>query len=149
MLLAHPEQWQRLQEEPQKIPGAVEEVLRASPSIVAWRRKALREAAVGGVTIPEGGQLLLVMGSANRDEAVFENGEEFDIDRPNSREHLAFGYGIHYCLGNMLAKLQTRITVEETLRIAPHLRLSDPDAITFGENLSFRAPVAVPVTWES
>ena len=149
MLLAHPGQWQRLQEEPQKIPGAVEEVLRASPSIVAWRRKALREAAVGGVTIPEGGQLLLVMGSANRDEAVFDNGEEFDIDRPNSREHLAFGYGIHYCLGNMLAKLQTRITVEETLRIAPHLRLSDPDAITFGENLSFRAPVAVPVTWES
>ena len=113
------------------------------------REEALREAQVGGVTIPEGAQLLLVMGSANRDEAVFERGEEFDVQRPNSREHLAFGFGIHYCLGNMLAKLQTRITVEETLRIAPHLRLIEPDEITFGQNLSFRAPKSVPVTWES
>lgn len=149
VLLSHPEQWQKLQDDPSLIPGAVEEVLRYSPSIVAWRRKALREAQVGGVTIPEGAQLLLVMGSANRDEAVFERGEEFDVQRPNSREHLAFGFGIHYCLGNMLAKLQTRITVEETLRIAPHLRLIEPDEITFGQNLSFRAPKSVPVTWES
>lgn len=149
VLLAHPDQWRKLQEDPKKIPGAVDEVLRYSPSIVAWRRKALKDTTVGGVAIPEGAQLLLVMGSANRDEAVFENGETFDVERSNPREHLAFGFGIHYCLGNMLAKLQTKITPEETLRIAPHLRLVDDQPIRFGENLSFRAPVEVPVTWES
>lgn len=149
VLLGHPEQWQKLQGDPKKIAGAVDEVLRYSPSIVAWRRKALKDATVGGTEIPEGSHLLLVMGSANRDEALFENGESFDIERSNSREHLAFGFGIHYCLGNMLAKLQTKITLEETLALAPHLKLVDSGDIRFGENLSFRAPVAVPVTWES
>lgn len=149
VLLAHPDQWQKLRDDPKKIPGAVDEVLRYSPSIVAWRRKALKDTTVGGVDIPEGGELLLVMGSANRDESVFQDGEEFDVERSNPREHLAFGFGIHYCLGNMLAKLQTKITVEETLNIAPHLQLIDPEHIRFGENLSFRAPVEVPVTWES
>jgi cytochrome P450 len=148
VLLDHPEQWQRVVADPKLIAGAVEEVLRFSPSIVAWRRKALSDANVGGVDIPQGAELLLVMGSANRDEEHFEDAESFDISRPDAREHLAFGFGIHYCLGNMLAKLQTKVAVEEVARLAPGLRLVDPDAIAFGENLSFRAPVAVPVTWE-
>jgi cytochrome P450 len=88
------------------------------------------------------------MGSANRDEAHFTDPDRFDIHRENAREHLAFGFGIHYCLGNMLAKLQTRIAVEEIARRVPGLTLVDPAAVRFGENLSFRAPLSVPVTWE-
>lgn len=148
VLLAHRDQWRTVVDEPKRIPAAVEEVLRFSPSIVAWRRKALRDTEVGGVSIAEGDQLLLVMGSANRDDAHFSNPEEFDISRTNAREHLAFGYGIHYCVGNMLAKLQAKIVVEETAAKVPQLRLVDPESIHFGDNLSFRAPVAVPVTWK-
>lgn len=148
VLLAHRDQWQELVEDPTKIPAAVDEVLRYSPSIVAWRRKATKDATVGGVAIPQGAELLLVMGSANRDESHFDDADAFDIHRPNAREHLSFGFGIHYCLGNMLAKLQAKITLEEVARVTPGLRLVDAESIRFGENLSFRAPLEVPVTWE-
>ncbi len=149
VLLAHPDQWRQVVEDPSRIPAAVDEVLRYSPSIVAWRRKATGDATVGGVRIPAGAELLLLMGSANRDEAHFEDPEVFDISRPNARDHLAFGFGIHYCLGNMLAKLQAKVAVEEVARLAPGLRLTDAETIRFGDNLSFRAPVRVPVTWEA
>lgn len=150
VLLGHEEQWQKLRADPGLVPGAVDEVLRYSGSIVSWRRKALRDTEIGGVAITAGDQLLLVMGSANRDETLFPEGEQFDIQRTNAREHLSFGFGLHYCLGNMLAKLQGRIVLEEVLENAPDLELAvDPDSIAFGENLSFRAPVAVPVTWKA
>ncbi|WP_406729015.1 cytochrome P450 [Streptomyces sp. GD-15H] len=148
VLLSHPDQWRQVVEDPRRIPGAVDEVLRYSPSIVGWRRKALRDAEIGGVAVPKGADILLLMGSANRDASRFEDGESFDIGRANAREHLSFGFGIHYCLGNMLAKLQARITLEETARLAPGLRLADDSDIHFGDNLSFRAPAAVRVTWE-
>ena len=148
VLLDHPDQWQALVDDPKKISGAINEVLRYSGSIVAWRRKALKDTTVGGVEIPEGAELLLVMGSANRDEDRFDNGEEFDIARPNASEHLSFGYGIHYCLGQMLARLQTKIALEEIVKLAPHLQLVAPEKITFRENISFRVPESVPVRWE-
>lgn len=149
VLLAHPEQWQQLVAEPKKIPGAIDEILRYSGSIVGWRRKALKDTTVGGVPIPAGAGVLLLMGSANRDDARFEDGEAFDISRPNAREHLSFGFGIHYCLGNMLAKLQAKIALEEITRLLPTLSLTDPDSITFRENLSFRVPESVPVAWKA
>lgn len=149
VLLAHPDQWAKIVEDPPLIPAAIDEVLRYSGSIVAWRRKALKDAEVGGVAIPAGAELLLVMGSANRDEAKFPGGDTLDIERPNAREHLSFGFGIHVCLGNMLAKLQARIALEELVRLAPNLKLVDPEGIDFLHNLSFRVPTAVPVTWEA
>lgn len=139
--------WQRIVDDPSLIPGAIDEILRFSGSIVAWRRKALKDTEIGGVPIRAGDGVLLVMGSANRDPEVFENPDQFDIARANARTHLSFGYGIHYCLGNMLAKLQDRIVLEETARLVPSLRLRD-EHIGFLENLSFRVPTSVPVTWE-
>jgi cytochrome P450 len=147
MLLSYPEQWQAVIANPKVIPGAVDEVLRYSGSIVAWRRRALADAEVGGVPIPKGANLLLVMGSANRDPSKFDDPEVFDITRANAREHLSFGFGIHYCLGNMLAKLQTRIAVEEIATLVPSLELVDGDAIEFAPNLSFRVPLSLPVRW--
>jgi hypothetical protein len=148
LLAADAQTWAKLVEDPKRIPAAIDEVLRYSGSIVAWRRKALKDAEVGGVKIPAGAGLLLVMGSANRDESKFEDPEVFDISRPNAREHLSFGFGIHYCLGNMLAKLQAKIVVEEATAKFPHLTVDDPESIEFRENLSFRVPLAVPVSWE-
>ena len=150
ILLAHREQWETLVSEQKKISAAIDEVLRYSGSIVGWRRKALADAEVGGVQVRKGDGLLLLMGSANRDSVRFENPEEFDISRPNAREHLSFGFGIHYCLGNMLAKLQAKICLEEATRLVPSLALaggSEQSEIAFRENLSFRVPVTVPVTW--
>ena len=149
VLVAEEDQWAALVADPRRIPAAIDEVLRHSGSIVGWRRKALRDTEVGGVRIPEGAELMLLMGSANRDEDRFEDGERVDISRSNAREHLSFGFGIHYCLGNMLAKLQARIVLEETLRLMPGLRLEEPENIGFRENISFRVPEAVPVIWES
>ncbi|WP_369045770.1 cytochrome P450 [Sinomonas sp. P10A9] len=149
LLAADAATWSQLVEDPKKIPGAIDEVLRYSGSIVAWRRKALKDAEIGGVKIPKGSEILLVMGSANRDESKFEDPEVFDIARPNAREHLSFGFGIHYCLGNMLAKLQAKIALEEATAKLPHLHVDDPESIEFRENLSFRVPISVPVSWEA
>lgn len=147
VLLDHRDQWDTIVEEPKKISKAIDEVLRYSGSIVAWRRKALKAAKVGGVPIPEGAELLLLMGSANRDEGRFEDGESFDISRSNAREHLSFGFGIHYCLGNMLAKLQTKIALEELSGAIPSLELDEPAGIPFRDNISMRIPEHVHVTW--
>ncbi|MFV0373299.1 cytochrome P450 [Microbacterium sp.] len=149
LLLSHPESWSALVADPSRVPGAIDEVLRYSGSIVAWRRRATKAATIGSVEVPEGANILLVMGSANRDEDVFARPAEFDISRDDARNHLSFGFGIHYCLGNMLAKLQARIVLEETIAAVPSLRLTPGADIRFAENLSFRVPTSVPVTWES
>jgi cytochrome P450 len=149
VLLSHRAAWEGIVADPARIPGAIDEVLRYSGSIVAWRRRALADAEIGGVAIPKGADILLLMGSANRDESVFAHPDEFDIGRDDARNHLSFGFGIHYCLGNMLAKLQDRIVLEETVAAVPSLRLADTEPIRFRENLSFRVPTSVPVTWEA
>lgn len=149
VLLNHRDQWNALIEDPKKIPTAVDEVLRYSGSIVGWRRKALKDTEIGGVQIKKGEGVLLLMGSANRDEERFENGESFDITRTNAREHLSFGFGIHYCLGNMLAKLQAKICLEEATKLIPSLELAGDSPVDFRDNLSFRVPISVPVTWNT
>jgi cytochrome P450 len=146
-LLLKRESWEAICANPALIPNAIEEVLRYSPSIVSWRRRALEDSIVGGVHIPAGSNLLLVMGSANRDEAQFEQGETFDIERTNAKEHLSFGYGIHFCLGSPLAKLESKIVLEELTRLIPNLRIKPDQAFKFAPNTSFRAPVAVEVEW--
>ena len=147
VLLAHPDSYVSLVADPTKIPGAIDEVLRYSGSIVAWRRKATRDSVIGGVSIPQGSGVLLLMGSANRDASVFDEPDAFDIERENARNHLSFGYGIHFCLGNLLAKLQARVALEEITAKMPTLRMMPGAHINFHDNLSFRVPTAVPVEW--
>lgn len=140
-------QWSRLVKEPVKIPNAIEEVLRFSPSIVAWRRKALQDTEVSGQLLPKGAELLLVMGSGNRDDSKFESAEVFDIDRGNARIHTSFGYGIHFCLGAPLARLQAKIVLEELTSALPGLELVPDQSFSFVPNTSFRAPLALHVQW--
>lgn len=149
LLLSNPDAYQALVAEPEKIPGAIDEVLRMGGSIVAWRRKATRDAEIGGVKIPKDSGVLLLMGSANRDASVFENPDVFDIGRENARNHMSFGYGIHFCLGNLLAKLQGKVALEEITKKMPTLRLMPGADINFIENLSFRVPTSVPVEWSN
>ena len=146
-LLRHRDSWTAITSHPELIPNAVEEVLRYSPSIVSWRRRTLEDSVIGDVEVPANSNLLIVMGSANRDESNFENGEEFDIQRENSKEHLSFGFGIHFCLGSPLAKLEFKTVLEELTRLVPNMKLKENQEFKFAENTSFRAPVALEVEW--
>lgn len=139
--------WDAVVADPSLTANAIEEVLRISPSLTAWRRVATRDAQIGGVPVPAGARILLVMGSANRDGAHFPDPDTLDIRRENAREHLAFGFGIHYCLGNRLAKLEARIVVEEVARRVPSLHLAPDAPPQFPRSLTVHAPSAVEVAW--
>lgn len=146
LLLAR-ENWEKLVANPRMIPGAIEEILRFNPSVITWRRRAVVETTVDGFTFPEGANILLLMGSGNRDEDVFVQGEQLDIERANAKEHLSFGSGIHYCLGAPLAKLEFKVVLEELTQRLPNLHLTPNQSFEFAFNTSFRAPVALDVVW--
>ena len=148
-LLAHRDNWEALVADPSLIPGAVDEVLRYAPSIVAWRRKALMDASIGGVPVPKGSNILLLLGSANRDETMFTDPQLFNIHRKDARKHLAFGYGIHTCVGQQLAKIEFIIALEELARRMPGLRLKPGQKFEFARNSSFRVPTALHVEWKA
>ncbi len=123
-LLAHPDQVEQLAADPAGLlPGAVEEMLRWVTPIKNMARTATRDVELAGAQIRAGQELLLLYPSANRDEAVFEHADTFDITRsPNP--HVAFGFGAHFCLGNQLARLELRVMVERILARLPDLRLA-------------------------
>ena len=123
-LLAHPDQQERLAADPAGLmPSAVEEMLRWVSPIKNMARVATRDVELAGARIRAGQELILLYPSANRDEAVFEDADTFDITRsPNP--HMAFGFGAHFCLGNQLARLELRIMVERVLARLPDLHLA-------------------------
>jgi cytochrome P450 len=147
-LLKHRDGWEALVADPSLIPAAVDEVLRFAPSIVAWRRKALNDTSINGVPVPKGSNILLLIGSANRDDTVFSDPQHFDIHRKDARKHLAFGYGIHTCVGQQLAKIEFIIALEELTRRMPGLRLKPDQTFEFARNSSFRVPTALHVQWK-
>jgi cytochrome P450 len=147
-LLLHPEQWRRLVDDPGLISNAVDECLRFSPSVIVWRRRALVDAEVGGVKIPKGADLLLLLGSANRDEAVFKGGETFDVARANADQHSSFGFGIHNCVGRQLARLEFIVALRELTRRFPGLRLAPGQTFDFLPIVSFRVPLALQIAWD-
>jgi cytochrome P450 len=147
-VLLNRDRWEELKANPDKWTAATEEFLRFSPSIVAWRRRALADAEIGGVAIPKGADILLLLGSANRDDRVFENPDVLDIDRANARNHLSFGYGIHFCLGQQLSKLEFGIAMRELARRLPSLRLAPEQEFSFARTTSFRIPTALHLEWD-
>jgi cholest-4-en-3-one 26-monooxygenase len=123
-LLGHPDQMARLAADPAGLmPGAVEEMLRWVSPIKNMTRTATRDVELAGSHIREGQEIILLYPSANRDEAVFEDPDRFDITR-NPNPHMAFGFGAHFCLGNQLARLELRVMVERVLARMPDLRLA-------------------------
>ncbi|MGI9050440.1 MAG: cytochrome P450 [Rubrobacteraceae bacterium] len=147
-LLARPGLWKDLREDSSLIPNAVEETLRRDTSVIAWRRSTTQPVEIAGVEVPEGARLMLLLASANRDENVFENPDEFDIRRKNASKHIAFSHGIHFCLGAPLARLEARVAVELLTQRLPGLRLSPPDqSFEFDPNMSFRGPKEMWAEW--
>ncbi|HEY4464761.1 MAG TPA: cytochrome P450 [Streptosporangiaceae bacterium] len=145
-LLEDPRRWTAVTERPELIPAAVEETLRYDTSVPAWRRVTTRPATLAGVGLPEGARLFLWLAAAGRDAAVFDRPQDFDLFRPNSGQHLAFGKGLHYCLGANLGKLEAQIALAHLARRYPGLRLAPGQRLTFHPNISFRGPQTLKVT---
>jgi cytochrome P450 len=138
-LLAHPGELARLRENPALMPTAVNEVLRFDSSVQATVRRALRGVEIRDEKIDPGESALLWLGSANRDEAVFPDANRFDIARdPN--HHLSFGFGVHYCLGSNLARLETQIALAELIRRTRSFRRTDDDSIWRSRSFILRGP---------
>ncbi|BCJ68140.1 cytochrome P450 [Polymorphospora rubra] len=128
LLLTHPEQWQAVRDDPTLAAAVVEETLRfRGPVEIVPPRFAFRDVEIAGGRIPAFDRVGLSLWGANRDPAVFDRPHVFDIHRPDVRKHIAFGHGIHFCLGAHLARLESRIMFERIARNLPDLRLAvDP-----------------------
>jgi cytochrome P450 len=116
----YPGEWQKLLDDRSKIPAAVEELLRYQPPNHYNVRRSMRDVTVHGVTIPAGSSVMLLIGSAMRDDRVFPEGDRFDVDRQRPFGYnLAFGYGIHSCLGAALARMESRMAINALLDLIP------------------------------
>jgi cytochrome P450 len=145
-LLRHPDQLHLLRLDPSLAKTAVEEVLRFDPPVQMTGRTALEDMEVGGATIRRGQQSILLLAAANRDPSVFAKPDEFDIGRRDN-PHLAFGFGIHYCLGAPLARIEGEVALTTLVRRFQglQLRVERPE---YKENIVLRGLAALPVTFE-
>ena len=135
MLAERPEVWQRMREEPEWIANVVEEGLRLASPNQGLFRTATADSELEGVKITSGSTLWVMFGSANRDEAQFPDPDRFDPDRPNLREHLAFGIGAHFCIGAPLARAELNVSLEELTK--RYARVSLPDDLELAYEPSF------------
>jgi cytochrome P450 len=142
----HPDQRRELAADLSLVPAAIEELLRFEPPAPHVARYVDRDVELHGTTVAEGNVMLFLVGSANRDDRRFQAGDSFDIRRP-LKPHITFGYGIHFCLGAALARLEGRIALEEVLKRFPdwevdadHAKLSPTSTVRGWETLPTRLP---------
>lgn len=146
-LLQHPEQLTRLRDDPAKTAAAVEELLRYVSPVHMLARRTLQEVTIRGVTIPPESSIYLLVGAANRDPEKFPDPEKLDINRPAVRS-LGFGYGIHFCVGAALARLESQIAFETIIRRLPDLRIAG-DTPMFRPNYFLRGLLSLPVAFDA
>ncbi|OLO99280.1 cytochrome [Mycolicibacterium porcinum] len=145
-LLRHRDQWERLVADQSLLPGAIEETLRWTSPVKNMCRTLTADTTFHGTDLKAGEKIMLMFESANFDEAVFENPDEFRIDR-NPNSHMAFGFGTHFCLGNQLARLELRLMLERLLTRLPDLRLADDKALPLRPANFVSGPEAMPVVF--
>ncbi len=149
LLLTTPGEWERLREDPELVPDAVEELLRYVQLGAGglFARMATEDVRLRDVTVHAGDAVLVNTQSANRDETVFHHPAELDLTRRDN-PHIAFGHGAHHCLGAQLARLELQVALASLLRRFPRLALAVPaDEIPWKTGLLVHGPVALPVTW--
>lgn len=135
----NPEQYGILRDDRSLIANAVEEALRFDPPVQAVPRLATSEVEIDGVRIPAGHMVFAMNAGANRDPAVFENPDVFDIRRANASKNLSFGFGIHHCIGASLARLEARIVLEQLVDRFEGFALADPSGeLSYGPNFFLR-----------
>jgi cytochrome P450 len=145
LLLTHPDQLEAVQRDRDLIPAAIEEGIRYETPLVLVARNTTRDVEMHGMTIPEGAQVNVCMGAANRDETRWTDPEVFDIHRPR-RAHISFAGGIHSCLGMHLARVETRGMLNSLFDRVTDLKLV-PDDDTKIVGMPFRSPKHLPVTF--
>ena len=143
LLAAHPEARAEIVDDMSLLPNAIEEVLRFEGPAQTLTRTTTVDAHVRGHTIGAGEKVMLLLAAANRDPRVFEDAERFDIHRV-TRKHIAFGSGIHFCMGANLARLEARVAFEELLGRFPKYRVT-AEALSYFNTPSIRGPKALPV----
>ena len=145
-LLSRPELLDRVRADRALVPAVVEESLRLEPAAAVVDRYTTCDVQLGGVTIPAGDLVTISLAGANLDPATFDRPTEFDIDRPNLRQHVTFVQGPHGCLGLHLARAETIAAVQAVLDACPDLAL-DPERSTDPSGLIFRKPASLVATW--
>ncbi|HEY4630917.1 MAG TPA: cytochrome P450, partial [Blastococcus sp.] len=146
-LLTNPDQLELLRKDPELIPEAVEELLRFDGSVpVSSFRFATEDLEIGGVTIPQGSIVTVVLSAANHDPALVDDPDRLDLKRADV-PHLAFGHGIHYCLGTALARMEATTALRRVLVRLPDLRLDVPveDLQWLPAASAFRGLLALPL----
>ncbi len=139
-----PEERAKVVADPARISDAIEEILRHEGSTQLMARTLTRDVELHGERMHEGDKVLLLLGSANRDERVWERPDAFDLDRSRSVQHVGFGHGIHVCLGAALARLEMRVSLEEILRAMPNYAI-DEAGCTRVHSGNVRGWAAVPI----
>jgi cytochrome P450 len=143
ILADYPQQRAELADDSNLLPAAVEELLRFEAPSPVQGRTAARPVTFYGETLPAGAKILLLTGSAGRDERVYENADRFDIHR-KAEQHVSFGFGVHFCLGAALARMEGRIALEETLARFPHWEV-DAEAAVRLHTSTVRGYKSVPI----
>jgi cytochrome P450 len=148
LLLQNPEVAREIDQNPSLLADAIEESIRLESPQQMFQRVTTRAVELGGKTIPEGARVLVVYSSANRDEKIYKDPEAMNIHRQNEGRHLAFGYGVHFCIGAPLARLEGRVALEEIRRRLPNLRFSQGYVPEFNQNFFWRGPKELPLVWD-
>jgi cytochrome P450 len=144
-LLRHPAELEKLWGEPALVPSLVEEALRYDPPVHVLFRTATRDTEIAGVTVPRDSVVVPLFASANRDESVFPEPDRFDLTR-HPKDHLAFGYGSHYCLGAALARLEAKMVFEALVSSLRELELEE-ERVDWLPSLVFRGPRSLRVAF--
>jgi len=143
-LMEHPEELARLRKDSELVPSAVEEVLRFSSPVQFDPRRATQGVGLQAEKIEPGDIVLCWIGSANRDEFVFDRPEVFDVGRPRG-PHLAFGFGVHYCLGANLARLEAEVALTALLEGTRGFERTDDEPLPLHPSPVFRGVTKLPV----
>jgi cytochrome P450 len=145
LLLRQPGSLERIRADRSLIPKAVEEALRVEAPVQGSVRLARIDTEIGGTPVPKGSRVLIVAGAANHNPAEFPQPDDFDLDRPNSRQHLSFGKGIHFCLGAPLSRLEAAVTLERLVERVDRIELAAGFQPVYADNAVLRSLKALPV----
>jgi cytochrome P450 len=147
LLLQRPELLARVRDDRSLVSKLIDEAIRFEPTSTVKVRQAARDVEIGGVMIPQGALVQCVIASANRDEDIFENADEFDIDR-KLKPSFTFGYGPHMCIGQFVAKLELSAAVNAVLDLFPNVRLDPDQPAPQIQGGQLRGASSIPVIWD-
>lgn len=148
-LLTERRYWQALLDDPGIIPALVEEALRFNSPVLSTFRQTTEAVELASKSIPKGAMVQVVLTSANHDEAIFPDAEIFDLQREKSSRHVTFGYGIHFCIGAPLARLETRVALEQLSQRLPSLRLVPDQEMVYIPNIVLHGLKQLLVEWDA